>query len=229
VRRPRPRASGRDTFVIRLEARAGGPLIFSAGQYAAVRFGDLPPRDFSMANRPDDPILEFHIQHFAGGRASDYVASRLQVGDLVSLRGPTARPICAKSISDRFSWRPAAPGWRRLLSILETALAWPDATLHLLFGRATPPISITRPAYRARARHRNMRFMAAASQPGNDTRLRRGNLSDIIAADFSGLSGLSCLYRGSAAHCEATKKILRARGLTGSACFVDPFVTATDR
>ncbi|HLJ64014.1 MAG TPA: 2Fe-2S iron-sulfur cluster-binding protein, partial [Stellaceae bacterium] len=37
---------------------SGGPFDFSAGQYAALRFGTLPPRDYSMAHRPDERVLE---------------------------------------------------------------------------------------------------------------------------------------------------------------------------
>src|ERR1043166_4314850 len=46
-----------DIIIVRLEVLAGGPFLFSAGQYASVSFGDLPPRDYSMANHPDEPLL----------------------------------------------------------------------------------------------------------------------------------------------------------------------------
>ena len=41
-----------------------------------VRLGDLrgcPPRDYSMANVPGDPVLEFHVRRTAGGATSAYV------------------------------------------------------------------------------------------------------------------------------------------------------------
>lgn len=46
--------------IILLEVAAGGPLRFAAGQYVQVAFGDHRPRAFSLANRPDQPVLELH-------------------------------------------------------------------------------------------------------------------------------------------------------------------------
>jgi naphthalene 1,2-dioxygenase ferredoxin reductase component len=220
----------RGVFAIRLEARAGGPLIFSAGQYAALRFGDLPPRDFSMANRPDDAILEFHIQHLPGGRASDYVASRLQVGDPVSLRGPYGTAYLREEHLGPILLAAGGTGLAPLLSIVETALAMGlMQRLHLYVGvRRAADLYYEARLNALAARQHNLRFVAAVSEPDGDTTLRRGNISDVIAADFCDFRAFHAYIAGPPAHCEATEKILRARGLPDQACFVDPFVTATD-
>jgi len=221
----------RDVFAIRLEARTGGPLIFSAGQYAALRFGDLPPRDFSMANRPDDPILEFHVQHLRGGRASDYVASQLQIGDPVSLAGPYGTAYLREEHLGPILLAAGGTGLAPLLSIAETALAMGlTQRLHLYVGLRSPADLYYETRLNAlAARHRNLRFVAAVSEPDAETTLRRGNLSDIIAADFTDFGAFHAYIAGPPAHCAATEKILRARGLPDQACFADPFVTATDR
>ena len=77
-----------DIRVIRLAVVSGGPFDFSCGQYAAVTFAGQKPRDFSMANTPDDPTIEFHVRRVAGGGASSYVAERLAVGEAVRIDGP---------------------------------------------------------------------------------------------------------------------------------------------
>lgn len=41
-----------DITRIRLGIEAGGPFVFSAGQYCRVTFDGMPPRDYSMANFP---------------------------------------------------------------------------------------------------------------------------------------------------------------------------------
>src|SRR5262249_43942679 len=46
-----------DIMGLRLAIESGGPFTFSAGQYASLRFGDFPSRDYSMANRPDESVL----------------------------------------------------------------------------------------------------------------------------------------------------------------------------
>ena len=37
-----------------------------------------------MANRPDDPVLEFHVRHMTGGAASRYIVRNLGLGETVS-------------------------------------------------------------------------------------------------------------------------------------------------
>src|SRR5262249_5059201 len=82
------RRATHDILIVRLEVVAGGPFLFSAGQYASVGFGDLPPRDYSMANHPDDPVLEFHVRAAAGGTVSAFVNATLKLGDAVRVEGP---------------------------------------------------------------------------------------------------------------------------------------------
>src|SRR3984957_12506277 len=77
-----------DITRVRLAIDAGGPFTFSAGQYASLRFADLPPRDYSMASRPDEPALEFHVRRMGPGSTSAYVAERLTAGDEVIVEGP---------------------------------------------------------------------------------------------------------------------------------------------
>lgn len=63
-------------------------LNFAAGQFARLGFGDIEPRSYSMANRPDDPVLEFHVRLLPGGAASAYVANALKPGATIRLEGP---------------------------------------------------------------------------------------------------------------------------------------------
>src|ERR1700730_2670860 len=64
---------------VRLEIVSGGPFDFSAGPYAALRGSSPAPRDFSMANRPGEPVLEFHVRHMSGGAASRYIVRSLRL------------------------------------------------------------------------------------------------------------------------------------------------------
>jgi len=73
---------------LRLAVEAGGPMTFSAGQYAELEFAPGLSRHYSMANMPDEPEPLFHVRHLPGGRTSSYVATRLKVGDKVKVSGP---------------------------------------------------------------------------------------------------------------------------------------------
>jgi ferredoxin-NAD(P)+ reductase (naphthalene dioxygenase ferredoxin-specific) len=73
---------------VRLAVEAGGPFLFSAGQYAQVEFAPGLSRHYSMANTPQDAELVFHIRHMPGGRTSAYAATQLKAGDKVKVSGP---------------------------------------------------------------------------------------------------------------------------------------------
>lgn len=73
---------------LRLAVEAGGPLTFSAGQYAELEFAAGLSRHYSMASTPAEPELRFHVRRAPGGRTSHYVATRLKVGDKVKCSGP---------------------------------------------------------------------------------------------------------------------------------------------
>jgi NAD(P)H-flavin reductase/ferredoxin len=73
---------------VRLAVEAGGPMTFSAGQYAQVEFAPGLSRHYSMASTPAEPELMFHIRHMPGGRTSSHVATQLKAGDKVKVSGP---------------------------------------------------------------------------------------------------------------------------------------------
>jgi ferredoxin-NAD(P)+ reductase (naphthalene dioxygenase ferredoxin-specific) len=73
---------------VRLAVEAGGPMSFSAGQYAELEFAPGLSRHYSMANTPAEPELVFHIRHLPGGRTSRHVAAQLKAGDQVKASGP---------------------------------------------------------------------------------------------------------------------------------------------
>jgi CDP-4-dehydro-6-deoxyglucose reductase/ferredoxin-NAD(P)+ reductase (naphthalene dioxygenase ferredoxin-specific) len=77
-----------DITGLRLAVEAGGPMTFSAGQYAQLEFAPGLSRHYSMASRPHEPVLRFHVRHMAQGRTSRYVATQLKAGDKVKVSGP---------------------------------------------------------------------------------------------------------------------------------------------
>jgi ferredoxin-NAD(P)+ reductase (naphthalene dioxygenase ferredoxin-specific) len=73
---------------VRLAIEAGGPFVFSAGQYAQLEFAPGLSRHYSMASTPHEAELAFHVRHMPGGRTSAHVATQLRVGDNVKVSGP---------------------------------------------------------------------------------------------------------------------------------------------
>lgn len=77
-----------DTRIVRLSIVHGGAFQFRVGQYARLTFGGSPPIDGVMANRPQDPVLEFHLRHQDDQGQRLYAARELRVGDGVWVEGP---------------------------------------------------------------------------------------------------------------------------------------------
>jgi len=181
-----------------------------------------------MANRPDDPMLEFHIQRMHGGGVSAHVASGLAVGDSVSLRGPFGTAYFREEHLGPILLAAGGTGLAPLQSIVETALAM-GATqrLHLYVGARAEADLYRLDRLRALAsRHRNLIVVTTIGEPGDDGAHRRGSPSDAIAADFRDLAAFHAYVAGPPAHCEAVRRACVARGLPEAACFMDPFVPA---
>jgi naphthalene 1,2-dioxygenase ferredoxin reductase component len=112
-----------DIRTIRLEIVSGGPFDFSAGQYASVEFPGLPPRDYSMANRPDEKVLEFHIRLMQGGAVTPFVANQLKTGDVVKVSGPFGTSYLREKHTGPIVALAGGSGMAPIKSIVETALA----------------------------------------------------------------------------------------------------------
>jgi CDP-4-dehydro-6-deoxyglucose reductase/ferredoxin-NAD(P)+ reductase (naphthalene dioxygenase ferredoxin-specific) len=221
--------AARDTTVLQLEPVRGGPLMFSAGQYAALTFLGQKPRDYSMANRPDDPLLEFHIQRMHDGGVSAHVATGVAIGDSVSLRGPYGSAYFREEHLGPILLAAGGTGLAPLQSIMETALAMGVAQrLHLYVGaRAETDLYRQDRLRELASRHHNLAIVTTLSEPRSGA-YRRGTVSDAIAADFHDLSAFQAYVAGPPAHCEAVRRAGVARGLSEGACFMDPFVPVQD-
>jgi CDP-4-dehydro-6-deoxyglucose reductase/ferredoxin-NAD(P)+ reductase (naphthalene dioxygenase ferredoxin-specific) len=120
---------------VRVAVEAGGPMTFSAGQYAQVEFAPGLSRHYSMANTPDEPELVFHIRHMPGGRTSAYVATQLKVGDKVKVSGPLGVSYVRDNHRGPVLLVAGGSGLAPIQSILRTLLArGHEAQVTLYFG-----------------------------------------------------------------------------------------------
>jgi CDP-4-dehydro-6-deoxyglucose reductase/ferredoxin-NAD(P)+ reductase (naphthalene dioxygenase ferredoxin-specific) len=108
---------------LRLAVEAGGPFLFSAGQYAEVEFSAGASRHYSMANTPEEAELAFHVCHRPGGRTSSHVATRLRIGDHVKVSGPLGVSYLRDAHTGPVLLVAAASGLAPIESILRTLLA----------------------------------------------------------------------------------------------------------
>ncbi|UYN96871.1 MAG: 2Fe-2S iron-sulfur cluster binding domain-containing protein [Enhydrobacter sp.] len=214
---------------VRLAIESDGPLAFSAGQFASVTFGDCPPRDYSMANVPGDPMLEFHVRRTASGGASAHVAERLAVGHSVRVEGPFGTSHLRESHRGPIVAVAGGSGLAPIKSIVEHALALGlPQPIHLYFGvRERRDLYLHDHFAGLAERHANLRFVPVLSE-GADTDLRRGLVHEAAAADLADLDGCMAYLAGPPAMVEAATLLFERRGMRRDDIHADAFYTAAE-
>jgi CDP-4-dehydro-6-deoxyglucose reductase/ferredoxin-NAD(P)+ reductase (naphthalene dioxygenase ferredoxin-specific) len=220
-----------DIRIVRLEILAGGPFSFSAGQYAQVKFAGLPARDYSMANRPDQSELEFHIRQLGGGTASVYAATQLRLGDPVSVAGPLGTSYLRALHTGPILAIAGGSGLAPIKSIVETALAHGMAQpIRLYFGVRDERDLYAESAMAAlAAAHPNFCFIPVLSTPSNSTARRTGFVHHAVAADLGDTDGMKAYLAGPPPMVEAAAALLAERGLRREDIHADAFYTEAEK
>ncbi len=219
---PAPRVS-----VVRLEVLSGGMLHFSAGQYVCVTFPGAPPRDYSMANRPDEPILEFHIRESRNNRTGPTLLERLKPGDPATIEGPFGDAWLRATHTGPILAVAGGSGIAPAKSIVETALANAmGQDIHLYFGVRSEADLYLEAHFRAlAAEHPNFRFTPVLSDAKGKTDRRRGLVADAVAEDFADLTGWKAYVAGPRTMVQAAVRLVTARGLEPEDIHADAHVS----
>jgi naphthalene 1,2-dioxygenase ferredoxin reductase component len=233
-RRPDCRVIGIDDAThdikrIRLEIVAGGPFVFSAGQFASVTFEGCPPRDYSMANVPGDPILEFHVRITPGGATSAHVSGRLKPGDAVCVEGPFGPSYLRESHRGPIIAVAGGSGMAPMKSVVERALqkALPQP-IHFYFGVRTMRDLYLHEHFAALAEaHGNLRFVPVLSEDA-PAGIRRGLVHEALADDFDTFDGCKAYLAGPPVMVEATARLFEQRGMRRMDIHADAFYTAAE-
>ncbi len=227
-----------DIRIVRMAIRAGGPFDFSAGQYASVIFAPeraaavrLPPRDFSMANRPGGELLEFHIRLVSGGAVTPYVAETLAPGERVRVVGPYGNAFYRPRHTGPILAIAGGSGLAPIKSTVEEALArGAKQPIHLYFGARAERDVYLEDHFRAlAAKHPNLKFVPVLSEPDAPTQRRTGFLSEAIGQDFPDLDGFKAYLAGPPIMVETCTQVLKRRGLARQNCHADAFYTEADK
>ncbi len=220
-----------DIIRMRLSIEAGGPFDFTAGQFAQVKFGNLPPRDYSMANRPGGELLEFHIRRIPGGAVSAHVNTELKVGDTVHIDGPHGISYYRAKHTGPIVALAGGSGLAPIKSIVEEALAQgAGQPIHMYFGvRDERDLYLQDHFSDLAARHPNLSFIPVLSEPSGKTPHRTGYLADVVAADFTDLDGAKVYLAGPPIMVETCVERVHERGTADEDCHADAFYTEADK
>ena len=214
---------------IRLEIASGGLFDFSAGQFASVTFDNCPPRDYSMANVPGDPVLEFHVRQTSGGATSMHVANKLKVGDPVRVEGPFGPSYLREGHRGPIIAVAGGSGMAPIKSVVERALqkALPNH-IYFYFGvRTERDLYLHDHFARLAETHKNLHFIPVLSEGDSEER-RLGLVHEAVAADFDEFDGCKAYLAGPPVMVEAATKLFEQRGMRRIDIHADAFYTAAE-
>ena len=216
---------------VRLDIADGGPFSFSPGQYCSVAFADLAPRDYSMANTPDEERIELHVRHVTGGASSAHVAEHLAVGEEVAVDGPFGTSWLREAHRGTIYALAGGSGLAPIKAMVERALDLGMAQdIRLYFGvRDERDLYLEDHFTQLCARHTNLAFVPVLSEPSGTTGRRTGFLHDALAADIGGLDGCKAYLAGPPPMVEAATALLLERGMRRDDVHADAFYTEADK
>ena len=220
-----------DIKVVRMKVKNGGPYEFTAGQYASLTFNNFPPRDYSMANSPDNNELEFHIRLLPEGAVTPHVQNGLKVGDLVKLQGPYGTAYFRKHHSGPIIAVGGGSGLAPIKSILKQALKM-DAKRPIVFYfgvRSDRDIYLENKFTKLAQTHENFSFIPVLSQPEGATNYRTGFISDSISEDLYDIDGSKAYIAGPPVMVESVVRALRNLGIRREDCHADAFYTEAEK
>jgi CDP-4-dehydro-6-deoxyglucose reductase/ferredoxin-NAD(P)+ reductase (naphthalene dioxygenase ferredoxin-specific) len=214
---------------VRLAVESGGPFDFSAGQFASVTFAGCAPRDYSMANVPGDPVLEFHVRRSVGGTTSAYVAEKLKIGDAVRVEGPFGTSYLREAHRGPIIAVAGGSGMAPLKSIVERALQKEmPQHIYFYFGvRAARDLYLDRHFAKLAEKYPRLHFTPVLSEEAGD-KLRHGMVHEAVAADFDELDGCKAYLAGPPVMVEAATKLFERRGMRRIDIHADAFYTAAE-
>lgn len=218
-----------DIVILALKIEAGGPFSFAAGQYAQLRFADLPPRDFSFAGRPDEDGLRFHIRLRPDGTASGYLRERIRVGERVQVAGPDGQAFLRGQHDGPIVAAAGGTGLGPMLSIVETALArgWPHPVTLAVGARSPEAHYLLEHLHRLEERHDNLRLLLAVDEAAAGP-FQHGRLPDILRPSGTAFAGAAVYCAGPPAMVEQVAALARADGVGDEDIHADPFTAAVD-
>lgn len=210
--------------VLRLALAEGRSFDFRPGQFACLSFGGQEPRDYSIASRPQEPLLEFHIRRAPGQGTSAFVVDTVKPGDEVLLEGPFGEAYFRPEHRGPILAAAGGAGIAPIKAIVEAALDQGRARpVHLYLGvRLEADLYLEDHFARLAARHPSLTFVPVLSDEAKPGR-RHGLVGEALAADFANLSGFSAYLAGPPPMVETVSTLLLERGLAPKDLHADPF------
>ena len=215
-----------DIRLFRLELRDRSAFRFAAGQYLRLEMEGAPARQYSMASRPDEELIDLHIRAVPGGRTSSRIMSFLQAGDRVGVEGPAGSAYLRDAYPGPIIAIAGGSGLAPTKSIVETALlSGMEVPVHLYFGaRSERDLYLVEHFQGLMQRFRNFTFFPVLSRVESSS-WRAGYVSAAVAEDHDHLAGAKAYVAGPPAMVDVSLSVLIERGVSARDIHADVFFT----
>lgn len=211
--------------VWQLRLKPAKPFSWSAGQFVRLTFPGGAQRSYSMASRPQDDELEFHIRIVADGRVTPGLIGSLVPGTTLKLNGPLGASWLRQKHEGPMLCVAGGTGLAPLLSIIRSALAEGMANpIHLYYGsRWAKDLYGVERLETLRRQHQNFHYHLVLSQEPSVGAVRCSRLPAAVAEDLPTLTGWKVYPAGPPAMVEAMTQQARALGARNEDIHADAF------
>lgn len=213
--------------IVVLELRPASSLGLRAGQFVQVVRSDGLARPYSVANPPTDGSIELHVRVVPDGKMSHWLASELELGDPLELRGPFGSCFYTEDAPDRpLLLAGISTGLAPLLGVTRDALARGHrGPITLYHGAADPQGLYLRPELEAMAsRHDNLevRWCTLASAEPDPT-LVVGSLPELVTRENPEPRDIRAYLCGDSGFVSQMRRKLFLSGTSAKEIFSDSF------
>ncbi|MDD2713295.1 MAG: CDP-6-deoxy-delta-3,4-glucoseen reductase [Simplicispira sp.] len=227
-----------DVMQVRLQLPATDTFRYHAGQYVEFLLANGDRRAYSMANAPhtqvDQPGLELHIRHMAGGKFTEHVFGSLKEKEILRIEGPYGSFFLREDSDKPLILLASGTGFAPIKALLEhmqhKGITRP-ATLYW-GGRRPHDLYMDTWVRERLATLPHLRYVPVVSNalPEDGWSGRTGFVHQAVLDDFADLSGHQVYACGAPVVVEAARdSYIAQRGLPAEEFFADAFTSEADK
>ena len=215
--------------VVRVRLQCDEPLSFRPGQYVTVlREGGLA-RSYSIASLPDESALELHIRRISGGKMSGWFHDSAQVGERVSVLGPSGECFYVPGKEDQpILLAGTGTGLAPLYGIIRDALRHGHrGPIHLFHGALhRGGLYLVEELRRLAHLYPHLTYTPAVLNGSESDEVAVGPIDQVILKQFPKLSGWRGFLCGDPTLVNTLKKRLFLSGMASREIYADAFIPA---
>lgn len=215
--------------VLRVRLRCDSPIDFRSGQFVSIVRGDGLARSYSIASLPHEGDLELHVRKIVGGRMSGWLHDEAQMGDRVSIIGPTGDCFYVPgSVEQPLLLVGTGTGLAPLYGILRDALQQGHrGPIHLFHGALhAGALYLVEELRKLGKDYSQFEYTPAVLRGGALDGVAMGAIDQVVLQRLPKLGGWRGYVCGDPGIVQMLKKKLFLAGMASREIFADPFTPA---